>query len=418
MTVSAAVTFTAPVAINVSGMPQVVPADYVGMHFRGWPVYVPGFWTNPHVGQQYPTSQPPAPAGLSYSWVRSHDTSVHWWYLIETSAGVYNWTLMDQWITAHRTNGTSVLFTVEGTPTFYCSSTANSTTGILDSAVWFYTGLGAAAYPGSTSPNGLTALGNFVTALMTRYNSAGGAWRLANPTLGKGIQAVETWNEPQFTNNQQGFFWGTAPQMVDIAYTIRTAVKAVDSSVPVTSPGFANSNTMQAFLTTSGAINTGVTGASTCDALLVHHYNISLPGTQFNDWTYDFFTNTQFAIAGWKYAAAQGGVSGLPLWMGEGGFDYNSVSYDLTQMLSQTPAYRSQFWQRMMMLGAASGFKKWFSYCWDAPYCCTMMNDPTGVQAALNAIAANVSGKTITSATYVVGGAVTLTFSDSSVYTI
>jgi len=407
---------TAPV--SMTGMPQLVPADYVGLIFRGWPLYSNAFWTNPNVGQQFPLSAPPAPTGVNFKSTRLYDTAYSFWYEIETSAGVYNWTNFDIQITTFRQLGVNIGLCLGGTPLFYVTG--------AETTVPFYDGYGGAGYPNQTAPNGLTGLSNFITALVQRYNRPGvGAWNLANPTLGKGLAWLEISNEPQWNGvTPVGGFWHASPsQLVDWAYTIKTAAKAVDATLVITSPGSNTATNLQTFLQATGAINTGVTGASCCDAVQVHHYNVSTPGTVFNAWGYDFFGGPQVGINPWKAAMAasgpyNGALTTVPMWMGEGGFDYTAGTYELNQLNAQPPAYRSTFWQRMMMLGAASGMKKWMTYTWDSPYAATPMNDPLGVPDALNKIAANVAGKTITAASYVVGGAVTLNFNDGSTYSV
>ena len=391
--------------VQIQGMPQAVPADFIGMHFRGWPLF-----NGPYIAgssQPYPSSSSSNPAGLNFKSWRAWDTGYTAWHQIEATAGVYSWNNLDTLISTHRAAGRTVVFVVYGTPTFYSSDVRADSWGTA----------GAGAYPSSSSPNGLTGLTNFVTALVNRYNKAGGAWYNANnATMGKGIQAVEPWNEPFFTG-YPGFWWGTAGQFVDMAWTVYSAVKAADASVIVTSPGCATGPTLQTFLTTSGTINTTKTGKDCCEVIQVHHYNVSLPGTQLGAWGYDYINGTIVGMAAWRSAMAAGGVSAYPLWMGEGGLDFTAGTTELVNVAAQSPSWRRTLWARHIMLGAAHGFKKWLNYTWDTPYLNNPQADPSGIAAAINDVAV-IAGKTITAASYVPGGAVSLTFSDATTLTV
>ena len=262
--------------IIINPMPVVVPADFVGMHFRGWPIYNAALWNSPLNGQPYPSVASPAPTGLGFGLWRTHDSGFAFWYQIETSAGVYDWSNLDTLITTHRSAGRSVIYCGGGSPHFYVSA--------ADQARSFYDAYGGGGYP----VNGLTAWGNFIAALVARYNAPAGAWRVANPGLGKGLQYLEIWNEPNFDG--QGFFWGTAAQMVDMSYVALTSAKAVDPAITILSPSFFTSTALQSFLSTSGAVNTGKTGKDGCDAIAWHIYNRPAPGTKLGAWTDDFAT--------------------------------------------------------------------------------------------------------------------------------
>lgn len=210
-----------------AGSPVVVPSDFVGMHFGGWPLYNAQWIADS--GRNYPIAASPAPTNMAFGSFRSHADGYSCWYQLETSAGVYDFSSLDVIVTTHRTAGRSFLFCLWWSPTFYM------TTGNPALA----TSHPNAGYPDGTSPNGLTGLSNFITALITRYNDPAGAWRVANPTLGKGIQSLEPMNEPGFSSSSP-FFQGTANQLVDFCYTAKTAAKAVVPYIVFLSPGFAS----------------------------------------------------------------------------------------------------------------------------------------------------------------------------------
>ena len=431
MTVSAAVVSSSP--IQIAGLPVTVPTDYLGLSARGWPLYNAAWINGAESGQPVPTAPSPSPSFLPYVWTRTWDSGYCLWADIETAPGVYNWTNVDLWITAQRQAGKSVQWVFCITPTFYADQVTVLGNGFTAAATAYgakntYFGGGgppSIAANNSAGVNGLTAVSNFITVLITRYNSASGAWRVANPTLGKGIGAIESWQECTF-NGVSEQWWGSAAQMVDLCYTVKTAARAVDSSIQWSGPSWNTATSAQTFLAASGAVNTGVTAGSLYypdgnTTFNYHPYNINLPGIQFGSTWYDLLTHPVIGINNFRaiMAGATGGsIASVPIQCNECGFDYNFSSTPLTAMQNQPPQYRYTYWMRAMMVMAAYGVKRWGTYAWDCPFSCYPVNDPNGMQQALIDFAAHVVGKTIASATYVVGGAVTLTFSDSSVYSV
>ena len=416
---------TVPIAIG--GMPQTIPSDFLGMSARGWPLWNSSYWkpTGPGGGQPAPLTQPPNPSYLPYTWVRTWDTGYLLWADIETSPGVYNWTYADQWITGAVSAGKKVQWVFAITPTFYASSSDQ-----LVALGANNTYLGGGGYPASTSPNGLTAAGNFITALLTRYNTSTGGWASQTngsgtnwSVFGKGIASIEPWIEATFGGQGYEFWWGTVGQLVDLCYTVRTAAKAVDSAIEVGSPSFNTALWAIQYLAGSGTINTGVTAGSLCDSFHFHTYNISLPGTIYGSWAQDLVSSASLGIVGWKsaMAGAAGGALNVPMHCNESGIDYNFSSTDLTNFNAQPASYRYTFILRTWMLHAAFGVKRWGAYCWDAPFCGGVpapYADLNGLPQAIIAFAKNCVGKTITSASYVPGGTVTLNFSDTTNFTI
>lgn len=392
----------------LSGFPVTVPADYVGMHFRGWPITNPNF----HQEAPFPQVNSPSPNGVGIGSVRLHDSGWCNWYQIETSAGVYDWSHIDPIITAHRQAGRTVMWQILGTPTFYvANSDPNKAT--LDT----YGVAGGWCYPGATvgveGVNGLTALSNFVTALVTRYNNAGGAWRVANPTLGKGLDKLEIWNEA--FNASHDFWVGTNAQLVDLGWTVRSAAKAVDAAITILSPSSNDAGALATWLSVSGSINTTKTGANCCDAIAMHSYNLSLPYTAFSNYTVDCISSIYKGSAVIKQQ-----FSAWPVYITESGVGYDIAipGTGVNLAIAASPEWRYKFWCRMLMLGAAAGYKGWYTYCWERPFACTPSTDPDGMQKALTTVHSKVAGKTIIAASYMIGGEVSLTFSDSSTLTI
>ena len=388
----------------------VVPVDYVGMHFRAWPIFDSAHWAA--AAQPYPGSPSSAPLAMAYGSYRTHDSVYAWWHKIETSQGVYNWGSLDTLISTHRAAGKSVTFCMYGVPNFYLAD-GNPNKNTVHAT---------SSYPDGTSPNGITGLTNFISALVTRYNTAVGGWALqANgggtnwSVIGKGLQYLELWNEPEF-DTTSGFWVGSVGQFVDLCHAIRTAAKSVDPSLPVNSPGFSGMNWLQQFLLATGIVNAGVTGLSVSDAVCFHYYTTMPPGFSFGSWT---AANYKLIVGDASLKAVLGncGASGKAVYVTETGFDYTAGTAELTAMMAQSPQWRYEWWARLMLTGAALGYKSWATYAWDTPYSCYPNSDPSGVARAVNDVHLNVAGKTIRNAYYYSGGPVTLEFSDGSSFT-
>lgn len=143
------------------------------------------------------------PAGMTFGVMRSHDHAFNGqscrWHAIETSAGVYNWASMDDWVA--KNSGKDLIYVIGFAPAFHVTS---PTTGPY--------GNGTAQMPDTT------AWSNFCTALATRYSSV--------------IKNWEIWNEVNTTN-----FWvGTQANLATLMRLARTAIRAVDPTANILSP--------------------------------------------------------------------------------------------------------------------------------------------------------------------------------------
>lgn len=287
--------------------------------------------------------------------------------------------------------------------------------------------------------DGLTALTNFTTMLVNRYNKVGGAWYNANfATLGKGIQMWETNNEPKMDGlgNANGsgigaqvgsFSWMTNTQTVDHAYTQYAAIKAADSSIVVTSPGFTAgtiTTTMGVFLPQLGTVNGTKHGSDSCDAIAWHPYRHNQPGTFWGAWLNDIVDGRAGirTINSWQAAHSYN----FPLVISEVGVDTDSTTADVTRWYAQTPSFRYTWMVRWWMICAAFSVKSVFEWKWasdssnDSVHGCSgwWQGDTNGVCQASKDFVVNVQGKTINSGTYTLNGAVTLNFSDGTSWTV
>ena len=340
-------------------------------------------------------------SGLSVGSVRTHDAGVKW-NDIETSAGAYSWATLDAIITTARTAGCDVLFTVYGTPTFYASVPDQ---GFVDK----YGVAGGAGYP-ALDP-GLSGLSAFIATLVTRYNAPSGAWRIANPTLGKGIAEIETWNEPEFTGVRQGYWWGTAAQMIDVCRAVYLAAKAGDSSIIVLSPG---SNVPSQFELWVQASSGSVRARDTYDYLNIHTYSVWGYGNNYAAMNKDPVFGEYGLFQSAKIAAQNSSQAGI--YITEMGFATSSTPA-LTSLLSEPASVRYTVLARCLMLAAGYGAKKVILYT-PGNLAGNFSTDTNGVVKAFNDVATALAGKTITYAEAQIGSTVTVRLSDGTSFSI
>jgi hypothetical protein len=397
-----------------------VPNDFLGICFMRYPV------------------SGTSPIGLvkwgSCRLSQSHESR---WSAIETSAGVYSSSALaalDSVITFQRQNGATVYGGLYATPVFYAGSTPNPMYADKDTrGPWNL--LAEGAYPTS-----LLAVTAFVTFIINRYNKPGGAWFDVNgAALGKGIQYWEPWNEPDITfnnlgqngntlgSNQRGygFSWMTAGQMTDLCAIQYAAVKAIDSSVIVISPGFASAiNTfVNTFLTSPGSV-TGKKGIEVCEEFAWHPYNHTPPLT---NWPVDMHNtllsggNNSIALV--KSMLAANGAAGMPLRITEWGVHADAASPFMSAWYATSAERRRQYISRILMTAAACGIKTLQFWNWEMTSNIegtsgNWQGDLAGVQQAFNEFAVQVCGKTIVNLLGKADGALTLQFTDGTSYQV
>lgn len=386
-----------------------------------------------------PFQSQPNPAGIiDYRSTRLMFADNSKWHQIETSAGVYDTTVLealDQIITTNRTNGAAVIFGFNGTPLFYAQTAPNPVVG--DDVTKDPSGtLGAASYPTS-----LAAVTSFVQMIISRYNLPGGAWYDAHgATLGKGIQMWETGNEPPWdtlgnraTAPGQTIgsinFWGTSAQLIDLLQTQYAAIKAIDSSVEVLAPGMSNHaaennyRDMDSCFYTLGPV-TGKYGYESFDSFAWHPYFTGPPGNKYGMW-----------FAPWIGDMVTGplGVFNIIRWMRKRGFNHRAHAtewgFDTNHSTSTSLAwhqesadFRYKWIARTFMCAAAGGMASIHPWHWGITGSSVIsgdwQNDTAGAQLAYNDCAAKLCGKTIIGGSYSVNGAITLKFSDGTSWTV
>lgn len=387
---------------------------------------------------RWPVAGTDPTAILNYKNIRLGQIPEAWWAKIETSAGVYSAAALanlDSIISYNRAKGVSIRFGLYYVPTFYAGTTPNPTyADNVTKGPWAQNGAYMTA-PGECGyPTSLTALQNFVTMIVNRYNKPGGAWYDANySTLGKGIQSWEPWTEPGMHGPNNGnttgvngnglygqFWWGTGPQMVDLCATQYTTIKAIDPSIVVStpsfSPGHAPDYDMTPYMDTVGTVS-GLTGLQACDEFAWHPYSMAAPGTTFGAWVGDL-RGAQQGVQTVKNWMASKGIY-LSMVADEWGFETTGTSTTVTAFAAQPASFRYAMMARFLMAMAAFGVKTIMPWHWEiSGPSGDWKTDLTGVVAAYNDVAAKVSGKTIVSGTFTLNGPVSLQFSDGTSWTV
>lgn len=392
--------------------PVTVPSDFLGLCFM-----------------QYPVSDTSPEGRLDFKSLRLSQQYQSQWAVIETSAGVYSASALaalDSIITFARGLGATVMMGTYRTPLFYADSVVANPTYTDAQTKGPWGNLGECAHPTS-----LTALVNFVSMIITRYNLPGGAWYDANhTTLGKGIQYWEPWNEPKIiasSNNGNttgvngpgtGFYWGSKNQLVDLCHVQYETIKALDSSVIVCSPGHSElPTTIASLLNTAGSAYPAISGADTCEAIAWHPYKRSAKYNTFGNWQLDL-VDSSTGIRTLRNAIIQSGHD-FPLWITEWGVDASGSSAELTAWYAVEASFRYTWIMRCFMTMAAYGVQCVHPWHWGSDCCFgDMQDDVDGVQLAYNTFGNIVVGKTIVGISNSRAGPVTLTFADGSSLTV
>ena len=300
------------------------------------------------------------------------------------AADTYNWTSLDTWVNTHFAAGRRTVYTIYGTPDYL------KTSSTLDA----YNQSGGASVP-SDSAVGYPALQAFVTALINRYNDG-------TPS-GRKIHMIEAWNEPDFDGNESGFWWGTAPQMVDMSRAIVLARNAsVDTGVKVLSPGivdgaFPPGGILDTFLGASSAMEPATKGKDWLDEVALHLYN--------NGYGKYWTAHSDVSINNMKTILASHGLSARPWHVSEEGVDWR-LPVDTDIWPSMSDAQRGLWQARHVVLQGLLGAQTVCLYAHD--------NELSGdfrkpaLAAAIHRVHTEVAGKTITSAQFRFDGSLDL----------
>ncbi len=143
-----------------------------------------------------------------------------WWDRIETSPNVFNWSRVDQLVTAATARGITILPTLLYPPAFYSSKPPGSTSSAL--------------FP-PTDPD---TMARFARAMVGRYGPNGSFWCTTVAPLPPScrtpyapIRAWEVWNEPDYPSWWKGS--PNASEYVPLLQAVSTAIHDVDPGAEV-----------------------------------------------------------------------------------------------------------------------------------------------------------------------------------------
>jgi hypothetical protein len=367
------------------------------------PVRVPDFFMGMHVGLHQPSwlenigGQPIPSPKYPFDYVRTLRADVDgkeesgFWNNIETSPGVYDWRSMDKWMAAHE--GHPVVWLVYGTPTFYQKYPGEPTR-------W-------GSWPGIASPPtdaGHLALKKYVQAAVARYKTQIAAIEIWNePTLPwtGGVTSyndrwTKSWGEANAPSSPTPFFSGSASDLANIAYTIKSA----NPGVPILGAAFVDQwqsdrHTVTRFLNAPVTLPGGHgTGKDHIDALSIHFYDYSFDPTALIS-----------HVDGYRSKLDAVGLENMPIWGTETGAEDRGV-------FVQNDARAPIFIQRWVLLAAAKRLQSMILYGHvgktDA---LKFLGDPIYNQAVIDALkkAAVIRGQLICNAAVLADGRVWLT---------
>lgn len=303
--------FTAPDAspkgsvVSVRATPLSVPASFFGVHYN--------------VQDRVPAA-PPIKAKV----MRIHDAvwngqRCHW-RGTQPSAGVFDWTALDNVVGRWADLGYDLIYTLCVTPAW--ASARPSESGAY--------GLGAAA-----EPSDMAYWDTFCQAVAQRYSSRVRYW--------------EVWNEP----NVASFFSGTKANLSAMTRRANQVIKAVDPSAVILSPPVTSLQTGGTGATYFDQLCTTSDGAAgVCqdwfDIVACHLYAFS--STQLGAVTEQMVQSMQAVMTA-------RGISALPLWNTETGLlspDAKTLGRDKMKHL-----------KRAMLLAASLGVAFWALYTFD-----------------------------------------------------
>ncbi len=231
------------------------------------------------------------------------------WKSIETSAGVFSWTVFDAWAAAAVAKGVPLLYSFDSWPEFY-------------------------SYP---------------TNLQKLYDFA--ALVVARMPVGS---AYELWNEP-YTLGSYHIGVAVTNQAMLVAMTagLRTAILAADPTAVICAVNFqggagaSGSSYMDAYFAAGGTTQ--------CSIVPLHAYPDASLGLDPEGFNFD-----RYLLSGISTILTTYGLTGKDLWLTEGSWN---------QAATYTPALTTDqqvaFIARWLMMLWSNGFVRQFWYAWD-----------------------------------------------------
>jgi hypothetical protein len=318
------------------------------------------------------------PTYTYHTW-RVHDYSPNYnsgvfWRALHNANGDFtggtsttSWADLDTAVDLHYAAGRNVSYSIWGTPGWAASDPAQADP---------YGGLG-----GNTPPSSNTYLSDFVTRLVTRYNTDS----IRNNGGAKKIKYIETWNEPTYEVSSTSFFTGSASQMAAMAKTVKTAAQAVDPTITLLGPSFTGTSRVTSFLNASDG-GAGF-GRDHIDAIAYHPYAADVPGLATLNTTSNIIAlDTELRAA----IVAGGLASSFPVY----GMEQAIAASVSSSLLNRPAEWKAKYVFRVSAIQAALGWKKVTWYSHDDVFFGYPANSNL-ISGALAAVA-SLAGKTIT----------------------
>ncbi len=244
------------------------------------------------------------------------------WAQIETSAGVYNWGEMDNWISKAQAQHMDVLYTIGDTPKWAASVPKGSPCGPSGS-----TSCAPPTDLGSSATGTDKHFSDFMTALVERYKGQ--------------IAYYELWNEPDCT-----CFWsGSQAQLVRMGKDAAGIIRSKDPSAQIISPS-AHGPTMKTwfdgYVAAGGAANFSIVNAHLRGSSSAPNKDPESFLTMYADVTAE---------------TAKRNLSKLPVWDDEHGIKSTDNLSDPDELAGYTA--------RSLLLRAGVGIQRQYIYTWD-----------------------------------------------------
>lgn len=266
-----------------------------------------------------PTPWPEIPVGGIRLW----DSGVRW-ADVEPQRGRWQFDRLDAYVQIAAQHGADVDY-VLGSPPAWASARPSEKCPY---------GLGCAAEPADTA-----VWETYVRTIAKRYKGR--------------IAVYELGNEPKFYESPDrfpgnGFYSGSVEKMVEMARIARKVVREEDPQARIASPGFdGGAKWIEMFLAAGGK--------SLIDIVAYHFYAPDAPG----------FANQ---VSNVREVMARQGVSALPLWNTESGFEAAEAG------VNSLPGHRklgrdeqAAAIVQTMVISAAAGIERFYLYAWDHP---------------------------------------------------
>ena len=294
-----------PTSTSTKPTTPAIKESFFGADFNGF-----GTWP-PTDGQSQV-----ATLGAIHLW----DDGVKWGQ-INTSAGVYNWATLDNWISKAQAQHLDVLYTIGDTPEFAGSIPPLPTHCLTPTSY-------SCSAPKDVKTDGTGTDANFsafITALVTRYKGQ--------------IAYYELWNEADCTC----YFAGTQAQLVRMGKDAAAIIRSHDPAARILSPS-AHGGTMASWF--QGYIQAG--GAPNFDIVDVHMRGAGPLNT-----TPESFL-TVYADVEAQLTANK--LTKLPVWDGEHGIKIGELT---------DPDELAGYVAREIALRAGVGLQRQYVYTWD-----------------------------------------------------